>query len=65
VLTIYLVNSIKLEVLMSWFRHRPRSKQPEKLVPHRSSPVQEKHFEKIKAQQKDLPPNETNNKEQK
>lgn len=48
---------------MSWFRHRPRSKQPEKLVPHRSSPVQEKHFEKIKEQQKDPTSTKPNNKE--
>jgi hypothetical protein len=36
---------------MSWFKHKPRSKQPEKLVPQRSSPLQEKYMDKVKKQQ--------------
>jgi hypothetical protein len=57
VLTIYLVNSIKAGVDMSWFRHRPRAKQPEKQVPHRSSPIPEKHLEKIKEELPSKKPN--------
>ena len=44
---------------MSWFRHRPRTKQPEKQVPHRTSPLQEKHFEKLKQQQEEMPSKKT------
>ena len=36
---------------MSWFKRKPRVKQPEKQVVHRQSPMQEKLMEKVKKQQ--------------
>jgi hypothetical protein len=33
---------------MSWFRRRPRIKEPEKLTPHHSSPFARKAMEEAK-----------------
>jgi hypothetical protein len=45
---------------MSWFKRKPRVKPPERHVAHRASPMQDKHMEKIKQQQKeDLPSKKT------
>ena len=34
---------------MSWFRRKPRLKEPSKLVPHRSSPIAESMLDEAKA----------------
>lgn len=33
---------------MSWFKHRPKRKEPNKLSPHRSSPLTDKILQNIK-----------------
>ena len=33
---------------MSWFRRRPRLKEPSKLVPHRSSPIADSMMDEAK-----------------
>jgi hypothetical protein len=33
---------------MSWFRRRPRRKEPEKLFPYKSSPISEKILQTMK-----------------
>ena len=44
---------------MSWFKRKPRVKQPEKQVPQRSSPLLEKHMEQVKKQQEEMPSKKT------
>mgnify|MGYP003338463997 CR=1 FL=1 len=39
---------------MSWFKRRPRTKEPEKLFPHHSSPFAEKALEEAKERAKPL-----------
>ena len=37
-----------MEIKMSWYRRRPRTKEPEKLRPHHSSPIADRMLEEAK-----------------
>lgn len=38
---------------MSWFKHRPKVREPSRRTPHNTSPMSEKLFEETKEQQKE------------
>lgn len=38
---------------MSWFKHRPKVREPSRRTPHNSSPMSEKLFKETKEQQKE------------
>lgn len=40
---------------MSWFKRRPRIKEPEKLIPHHFSPLSEKALKEAKEKTQPLP----------
>lgn len=37
---------------MSWFKHRPKVKEPNRLIPQTTSPMSVKHMEEMKAKVK-------------
>ena len=37
---------------MSWFNRRPKVREPEKKIPHHTSPITEKHLKDIKEKTK-------------
>jgi hypothetical protein len=39
---------------MSWFKHRPRVKEPGKHYPHTTSPMAEQHMKEMKERVKPL-----------
>lgn len=37
---------------MSWFRRRPKLREPERKVPHHTSPITERHLKDVKEKTK-------------